>query len=259
MKWSSLVLVALLALGASCSILEKVKLIEDKPSDLVAPQTKWRSTFYPAGKKIHRKNKALGSATTLEEFRKFFNQASSQKAQAWEEIRSKSGDEHVGKLFRNGITKFTNTATLEHDEGVDMNDVLGYANHVADKFGFQGKRRESFVNEIELASMGRFAETQIISTVFADGKGNGHFVMILVACDFDTNDADYVIIDISAAFEIGPDTFVTVKQKSALFGLIRWSEVQWHSIPATLTKESLELIFNFMKYAALEKFKEFIG
>ena len=257
MKWGLFILLALLTVGVMSSV-ESV----DQTSDLAptAPLRKWKTTFYPAGSnKILKRPFSLGSSTTFAQFRETLAASSAQKAQAWEEIYKRKDDPFVVKLFRNGITHFSHSASLQADEGVEKKDLDAYCNHVVDRLGVPQEARPELIKEIKLASMAENAQTQIISAVFPSGaQGHGRFVTIMAAKDYETKEYDFVIINIMATFEIGPDIIAVTVNHSALWGLIRWQEIKYIKRAAEISQETVGLVFDFFKFAAFDKFKEFL-
>ena len=262
MKWTSTLLFTLLVAGSLCTLAPTLVTGDEKAYLPAVRRHKWRSTFFPADadkSKFKRTRPFNLGSTTFDQFRETLSASAAQKDKAWQDLYNKQGDPFVAKLFKNGITHFSSSTSLEADEGVEKKDLDEYCNHVVGKLGVPAGDRPSVIGEMKLAALSTEGETKIMSAVFKSGPGgSGRFVTILSAKDKVTKEYDFVLINVQASFEIGPDIIAVTVQKSALWGLIRWKETHYIKRAAEISEETINLVFDFFKFAAFEKLKDFL-
>lgn len=199
----------------------------------------------------------LRSAQTQAELDGMLKNEAGQREQVMFELNQKKGDPFLAKLFKNGITHFTSSATVESVEGVDADLLMEYANYLADKLQIPANARPTFLDQLWLASITDRAEWKEIDFIYKLNAGTAKYVSVMSVTDIASNTMDFLVSDIKAGFELGPDVIVSTSTKKSFFGLFSSTKVVITYRPAELTRESIELLFKFFKVSAFDKFRAF--
>lgn len=201
--------------------------------------------------------KALGSAETQNKLTQFLEASNQGKQSAYTALYEKKDDPFMVKLFKNGITYYSSSASIESLEGVEKPMLGEYFNHLITSLAIPADTQEEFRNEMKLATFGDKSDWTSIDFVFKNSRGTAKYINAMCATDPNTKESDFLIADVKSSFELGPDIIVTTRTKSALFGLIKWTSVKIVKRPAEITEEMIKALFNFFKLAAFEKFIAF--
>lgn len=201
--------------------------------------------------------RSLGTAESQAKLTEFLNESAKNKDTAYAELRKNQNDPFVAKLFKNGVTHFTSSASVESLEGVEQFMFEDYYNHLIAKMQIPPSTQEDFRMEMRLATMGSRGEWKSVDFLFKNSRATAKYVNVMCAYDDRVDEADFLIADVQASFELGPDVIVTTSTKSSFFGLFSKTQIKYIYRPAELTEKSIQLIFEFFKLAALEKFTAF--
>ena len=203
------------------------------------------------------KLRGLGSAESQAKLTEFLNESAKNKDDAYQTLRKNENDPFVAKLFKNGLTHFTSSASVDSLEGVERALLQDYYTHLIQKMGIPENTQGDFRMEMELAALGSRGEWKSVDFLYKNAKGSAKYVNVMCSYDDRLDEADFLIADVQATFELGPDLIVSTSTKSSFFGLFSKTSVKLIYIPAELTEKSIQLIFEFFKLAALEKFTAF--
>ena len=201
--------------------------------------------------------RGLGSPQSQAKLNEFLSESSKNKDTAFAELRKSQDDTFVVKLFKNGITHFSSSASVESLEGVERSMLKEYYQHLIQKMKIPANTQQEFIIEMRLAAMGSSGEWKSIDFLFKNSQGTAKYINVMCAYDDKLDEADFLIADIQASFELGPDVIVTTSTSKKFFGLFSSTKVKYVYRPAELTEKSIQLIFEFFKLAALEKFNAF--
>lgn len=199
----------------------------------------------------------LGSPETQQQLTDFLADSGKEKDQAYLDIYNNRNDPFIVKLFSSGLTFFSNTAKVDSLEGVDSSMVDQFATYLIEKMGIPKNTEELFRDEMSLVTLGEKGEWRSVDFIFKNSVGTAKYVVVLCAVDQKTDKIDFLIADIKASFELGPDIIISTSTKKKLFGLYSSTKVKVVKRPANLTEKSLQLLFNFFRLAAFEKFVAF--
>lgn len=201
--------------------------------------------------------KALGSAQTQASLDKLIKEAAANKQQAVYDLNQKKGDPFLAKLFKNGLSAYTSTATIEAMEGIDVNMLTEFSNYLADNLRIAAASRREFMDQMSISAFADKNDWKEFAFIFKLNAGTAKYVSVLSILDERTNTLDFLVCDIKSGFELAPDVIVSTHTKSSFFGLFKSTKIVVTRRPAELTMESIELLFKFFKVSALEKFKQF--
>ena len=110
---------------------------------------------------------------------------------------------------------------------------------------------------MQLAAFGSLGDWKSIDFIFKNFAGTAKYINVMCATDRSVRESDFLIADVQASFELGPDIIVTTSTSKALFGLISWTTVKIVQRPAEISENTIRPLFNFFKLAAFEKFITF--
>lgn len=201
--------------------------------------------------------RGLGSAESQAKLNEFLNESAKNKDTAYATLQKSQDDPFVVKLFKNGLTHFTSTASVESLEGVESCLFEDYYTHLIHKMAIAENTREDFRNEMRLAAFGSKGEWKSVDFVFKNSQSTAKYINVMCAYNDSLDEADFLIADIKAGFTLGPDVIVSTTTSKSLFGLISKTKLKIIYRPAELTEKSIQLIFDFFKLTALEKFAAF--
>lgn len=201
--------------------------------------------------------RGLGSAETQNKLTDFLEESQKGKAAAYTALYEKKDDPYTVKLYKNGLTSFSQSASVESLEGVESNMFNEYFEHLTNQLAIPADTKPDFLIEMQLATMGSRGEWKSIDFIFKNSKGTAKYINVMCATDSRSGEADFLIADVQASFELGPDIIVTTSTSKALFGLISWTTVKIVKRAAEISEETIQILFNFFKLAAFEKFIAF--
>lgn len=226
MKWSSAILVVLLALSVSSLKTEKIRLVEDKPADLIASKPTIRSPLSHLKKVSSIVPSSLGSAVNLMKFKSFFSKVVSEKKEkVWNDfVKASRSNEYLLYLMKKGSVAFSASATLELDEGIDYSDRESYLEHLVEKFGLKEEEQKSFIEEALEASSRDNKDVKQISLMSSEEDGSTKCYMVLFAHDAKADEVDCIIITQTSNFKSYPKVFVVTTEDADSFGEYQWNE-----------------------------------
>jgi hypothetical protein len=194
------------------------------------------------------------SAQTQASLDKLIKEAAANKNQAVIDLNQKKGDPFLAKLFKNGLTSYTSTATVEAMEGIDADMLTEFSNYLADSLKIAAGARRDFMDQMSISAFADKNDWKEFAFIFKLNAGTAKYVSVLSVLDSKTNTLDFLVCDIKSGFELAPDVIISTHTKSSFFGLFKSTKVVITRRPAELTMESIELLFKFFKVSALEKF-----
>lgn len=204
-----------------------------------------------------RQFNSLGSPQSSAQLDNILKQSESEKNKVMYELNNNKNDPFIAKLFKNGISHYTSSATVESVEKVDAASFMDYAEYLTGVYGILPEKKADFKDTLEIASLASKGDWQAVDFIYKLNKGTAKYVSIMTTQDPATNTFDFLNANIQAGFELGPDVFVSTKSKSSFFGLFQSTTIEIKYLPAELTKKSIQLLFKFFKVSAFEKFKKF--
>ena len=163
--------------------------------------------------------RGLGGAESQAKLNEFLDGSTKNKEDAYAVLRQSQDDPFVVKLYKNGLTHFSSSASIESLEGVEECMFSEYFDHLAQKMAIPAEKKSNFIDEMVLAVMGSRGEWKSIDFLFKNARATAKYVNCMAAFDSNTSEADFLIADIKASFELGPDVFVTTSTSSSFFGL----------------------------------------
>lgn len=277
MKWTSVLLMALLALGISSLRSKKIMLVEDKPTDLIAPKPSIRSPLSHLKKGSSTIPTSLGTTATMKKFNTFFSTVIAEKKEKlWRELTNGgSNNPYLLYLMKRGVVSFSTFSHMDVDEGIGYSDRELYLEHLAARIGLNKNERNSFIEEALKASTRENQDVKEISLIKSEEDGSALYSMVLVAFDENSDSIDYMVIHQGTSFKSYPKVFVVTTEDADSFGDYPWRESTsderfnpWppktsNKAPAPEVSPEVDLkvihkVLNFMKIAAIEKFKEYL-
>ena len=213
--------------------------------------------FHAFSKDGFKTMKGLGSAETQSKLTKFLADSAKNKQSAYTALYENKDDPFIVKLYKNGLTYFSQAASVESLEGVEKVMLDEYYSHLIVQMNVPANVRDEFRAEMKLTAFGSMGDWKSIDFIFKNSKGTAKYINVMCATDRTVRESDFLIADVRASFELGPDLVVTTSTSSAFFGLIKWTKVKMVKRPAEISENTIRLLFNFFKLAAFEKFIAF--
>ena len=202
---------------------------------------------------------SLKSDKTQADLGQLMKNEAGQREQVVYELNANKNDPFIARLFKNGLTHFTSSAVIESIEGVDTPYLTEFSHYLADKLTLPGAMRNSFIDQLYLASISDRSEWKDISFVYKLNVGEAKYMSVMTVTDEPSNTMDFVVCDIKAGFQMAPDIIVSTVKKSSFFGLFSSTSIRIDRRPAELTDKSIDLLFKFFKVSAFDKFRQFRG
>ena len=203
--------------------------------------------------------KSLRGDSSQRQLDSFLRDGSPQREKIEYELNSKKNDPLLAKLFKNGLQHFSMSTSVQSVQGVRPDALMNFAQYLIPRLEIPANAQRTFLDQMYLASITDMSDCRDVDFIFNTGPGRAKYVAIISATDPQTKFMDFIIVNLASGFELGPDVIASTKSHSLFWGLISWTDLIIKYNPASLNRDSIELLFKFFKVSSFDKIRAWRG
>eukprot|EP00178_Gracilaria_changii_P015653 TRINITY_DN43883_c0_g1_i1.p1 TRINITY_DN43883_c0_g1~~TRINITY_DN43883_c0_g1_i1.p1 ORF type:complete len:252 (+),score=52.33 TRINITY_DN43883_c0_g1_i1:1-756(+) len=167
-------------------------------------------------------------------------------------------DPKIAKVYQNGLSKFSMSQHITMVKGISLNMLGEYITYVInDELRIpapKNKEVRATLTDLEYMDNAKWTD---MSVLYNDKNAGAASYLNILGAISGANTVDVLHVQVGGAFTLHDDILVTTSMSTGFLGLFGKTKVKITRRPATLTKEALDLLFQYFSIGAFERFKSY--
>ena len=165
----------------------------------------------------------------------------------------------VDKIVNRGFSNFKETANMKQINGVQDQYFQMFLDNLKSTINLPSKYVENFESIMEVILFSTSNIWIVFDVAFSVNSGaNCKYVCVMARHDDLSKKTDWLIADVAATFDLAPDVFIIQQKQSISGGIFSSSQEKIVLKPASITKNHLNIIFEFFEVISFERFAELL-
>lgn len=166
----------------------------------------------------------------------------------------------VDKIVNRGFTSFKEKASIQQINGVQDQYFAMFLNNLKTTINLPQKYEKDFESIMEVILYSTSNIWVVFDITFAINSGaECKYVCVMARHDEINKKTDWLVSDVAATFTLAPDVLIIQQKQSYLGGLFGSSQEKIVLKPASITKNQLNVVFEFFEVVSFERFAEILN